>query len=73
MNLSLDIYVFLLKFEKRQSYLADLAGDNTAYSPLLFFNKIILNHWAPSLGALSISVFNILSKHQLSADNLNHH
>lgn len=44
MNLSLDIYVFLLKFEKRHSYLADLTGDNTAYSPLLFFNKIILNH-----------------------------
>lgn len=68
MNLSLDIYVFLLKFEKLHSYLADLAGDNTAY-----FYKIILNHWAPSLGALSIPVFNILSKHQLSADNLNHH
>lgn len=45
MNLSLDIYVFLLKFEKLLSYLADLAGDITAYSPLLFFfNKIILNH-----------------------------
>lgn len=49
MNLSLDIYVFLLKFEKRHSYLADLAGDNTAYSPLLFLTKssstIECPHW----------------------------
>lgn len=49
MNLSLDIYVFLLKFEKGHSYLADLAGDIQPIHLYFFLTKssstIECPHW----------------------------